>query len=107
MKDFFKNHGKHLLMFPIVLLLMPVFVQNQWMDLHNVGMFFRLFLSLFGSTAVGFIIEWIQGKFYGANRYNPEENVWDQHWFRDMMVTGFAGLLGGIAAEIFLIQQTM
>jgi len=103
MKKFFKDHGKHLLMFPIMLSLLPVVVEFQLFDLHNVGIFFRLFLSLFISTVVGFCIEWCQGVFFNANKGEPGKTFWQQHWVKDMTVTGVSGFLGGVFAEVLFI----
>jgi hypothetical protein len=103
MNKFMKDHGRHLLMFPIVLLLLPLLVNFQLLDLHNVGVFFRLFLALFGSTVVGFCIEWYQAVVYGANKGEPGKRFWQQHWFKDMVVTGVSGFLGGIVAELLFI----
>jgi hypothetical protein len=101
-----KDHGKHLWMGVIVLVFLPILVKFKMfeiLDLRNAGIFFRLVLSLLVSTVVGFCIEWYQGVFYGANKGEPGKRFWQQHWFKDMTVTGLAGFVGAIIAEIVFI----
>jgi hypothetical protein len=103
MDKFLKDHGRHLWMGVITLIFIPLCVKFQLFDLHNVGVFFRLFLSLFVSTAVGFCIEWYQGVFYNANKGVPGESFWQRHWVKDMVVTGVSGFVGALIGEIIFI----
>jgi hypothetical protein len=103
MNKFLKDHGKHLWMGVITLILLPLCVKFQLFDLHNVGAFFRVFLATIISAATGYCIEWYQAVFYNANKGEKGISFWNQHWVKDVMVTTIAGFLGAVIGEIVFI----
>jgi hypothetical protein len=103
MNKFIKNHGWHLLMFFITLTLFPICVKFKIMDLHNTGSFFRILLGTFISFSSGFLIEWYQGVFHGANKGKTGEKFFNKDWVKDVITSGVSGTVGVILGEIFFI----
>ena len=64
----------------------------KFMVIGESGKFLQGFLTVFGSACVAFLIEWIQGKFFDANK--TQKQVQASNF--DMLVTIGAAALGMI-----------
>lgn len=72
---------------------------EAWGEVGYSGNFLQVFLAIFCSAFVAFIVEWVQGKFFGANR-TPEQ-VKESNW--DMAVSTIAAALGVLVYYIYPI----
>jgi hypothetical protein len=90
-KLFIKNKWHyHSLTLPLVLLSMWLVDKYNILQLRDTGNFFVSFLAIFVSAAVAFMVEWVEGVFFGANKTPSEAKASNL----DMLVSIIAGALG-------------
>jgi hypothetical protein len=87
----------HSLTLPACILWVWLMVNYNFLHLRDTGTFFHVFLCTFSSAGVAFVVEWIQGVFFGANR-TPEQRKASN---LDMLTSTVAGFVGALSAVIF------
>ena len=87
----------HSLTLPACILWVWLMVTYDFLDLRDTGKFFHVFICAFSSAAVAFVVEWIQGVFFGANK-TPEQVKASN---LDMLVSTVAGFVGALSAVVF------
>lgn len=80
----------HSLTLVLTLVCLNLFISNNWMQFAQIGAVGVCLITLIATAILAFLVEWCQGKFYGANRTYQEfiGAVWD--FFTSLCV----GLLG-------------
>jgi hypothetical protein len=103
--DLFVKNKWHLhsLTLPACILWVWLMVTYDFLDLKDTGKFFHVFICTFSSAAVAFLVEWVQGAFFGANK-TPEQVKASN---LDMLVSTLGGLVGGLSAVIFPPAATL
>lgn len=95
---FLKNKWHlHSLTLPFNILFIWLMNKYNFLHLADTGTFFHIFICVFSSAAVAFIVEWIEGAFFGANK-TPEQVKGSN---LDMLASIIAGTVGALAAVIF------
>ena len=69
----------------------------KFMSIGESGKFLQGFLCVLCSACLAFIVEWVQGAFYGANKTPSELDASN----KDMLVSFSAGVVGMITYFIF------
>ena len=87
----------HSLTLPACILWVWLMVTYDFLHLRDTGKFFLVFICTFSSAAVAFLVEWVQGVFFGANK-TPEQVKASN---LDMLTSTVAGFVGGLSAVIF------
>lgn len=100
MKKFIANRW-HLHSLTFVLSILGLYLTDKFptfMTIGESGNFLQGFLCVFSSAFIAFLVEWIQGKFYGANR------TWAQviESRKDMLVSTIAGTIGMVTYFLFI-----
>jgi hypothetical protein len=93
----------HSLTLPFNILFVWLMVNYNFLHLEDTGKFFHVFLCTFSSAAVAFVVEWVQGVFFGANK-TPEQVKASNF---DMLTSTIAGFVGGLSAVIFPPAATL
>ena len=93
----------HSLTLPACILWVWLMVTYDFLHLRDTGKFFHVFLCTFSSAAVAFVVEWIQGVFFGANK-TPEQVKASN---LDMLASTVAGFVGALSAVIFPPSATL
>ena len=93
----------HSLTLPACILWIWLIVNYNFLHLEDTGTFFHVFLCTFSSAGVAFVVEWIQGVFFGANR-TPEQRKASN---LDMLTSTVAGFVGALSAVIFPPSATL
>ncbi len=103
--DLFVKNKWHLhsLTLPACILWVWLMVTYDFLHLRDTGKFFHVFICTFSSAAVAFLVEWIQGVFFGANK-TPEQVKASN---LDMLASTVAGFVGGLSAVIFPPAATL
>jgi hypothetical protein len=99
MKKIIKNKW-HLHSLTFVLCIVALYLTDEFpnfMTIGESGNFLQGFLCVFCSASLAFIIEWIQGKFFGANKSWSE--VIESR--KDILVSIIAGTIGMITYFLF------
>jgi hypothetical protein len=103
-ETFLKNKWHlHSLTLPACILWVWLMVTYDFLDLRDTGKFFHVFICTFSSLAVAFVVEWLQGKFFGANRTAEQVKASNL----DMLASTVAGFVGGLSAVIFPPASTL
>ncbi len=97
--DLFVKNKWHLhsLTLPACILWVWLMVTYDFLNLRDTGAFFHVFICIFTSAGVAFLVEWIQGVFFGANKTEPEVKASNF----DMLTSIIAGTIGSLSAVIF------
>lgn len=103
--DLFVKNKWHLhsLTLPACILWVWLMVTYDFLDLRDTGKFFHVFICTFSSAGVAFLVEWVQGVFFGANKTEPEVKASNF----DMLTSIIAGFIGGLSAVIFPPAATL
>jgi len=103
--DLFVKNKWHLhsLTLPACILWVWLMVTYDFLHLRDTGKFFHVFICTFSSAAVAFLVEWVQGVFFGANKTEPEVKASNL----DMLASTVAGFVGGLSAVIFPPAATL
>jgi hypothetical protein len=103
--DLFVKNKWHLhsLTLPACILWVWLMVTYDFLNLRDTGGFFHVFICTFSSAAVAFLVEWVQGVFFGANKTAPEVKASNF----DMLTSTIAGFVGGLSAVIFPPAATL
>ncbi len=92
MKQFFKNRWHlHALTLPGSYFFLWL-MQRNFLDLGDIGAFFQSFMAIFASACIAFVVEWVQGAFFGANRTQEEGKASNL----DILVSIIASTIGVI-----------
>lgn len=103
-ETFLKNKWHlHSLTLPACILWVWLMVTYDFLDLRDTGKFFHVFICTFSSAGVAFLVEWIQGVFFGANK-TPEQVKASN---LDMLASTVAGFVGALLAVIFPPATTL
>ena len=95
---FIKNKWHlHSLTLPFNILFIWLMVTYNFLHLEDTGTFFHIFICVFSSAAVAFLVEWVQGVFFGANK-TPEQVKASN---LDMLASIIAGFVGALIGKIF------
>jgi len=97
--DLFVKNKWHLhsLTLPTCILWVWLMVTYDFLNLRDTGTFFHVFICTFSSAAVAFLVEWVQGAFFGANKTESEVKASNL----DMLTSTTAGFVGALLAVIF------
>lgn len=103
--DLFVKNKWHLhsLTLPACILWVWLMVTYDFLNLRDTGKFFHVFICTFSSGAVAFLVEWVQGVFFGANKTAPEVKASNF----DMLTSIIAGFVGALSAVIFPPAATL
>jgi len=99
MKKFIENKW-HLHSLTFILSILGLYLTDKnptFMTIGESGNFLQGFLCVFCSAFLAFVVEWIQGKFFGANK------TWIEVLAsrKDMLVSIISGTLGMIVYFLF------
>jgi len=72
-------------------------VTYNFLHLKDTGTFFHIFICVFSSAAVAFLVEWVQGVFFGANKTPDQVKASNL----DMLASIIAGTIGALIGVIF------
>jgi hypothetical protein len=85
----------------IIILMQPIIMYSdknpEWFDFGNVGNFWRWFILTLASFCLGFVVEWIQRKFFGAHK----ELGGNKRSWQDIYATTVAGAVGIAVNELW------
>lgn len=103
--DLFVKNKWHLhsLTLPACILWVWLMVTYDFLNLRDTGKFFHVFICTFSSAGVAFLVEWVQGVFFGANKTEPEVKASNF----DMLTSIIAGFIGSLSAVIFPPAATL
>lgn len=99
MKKIIENKW-HLHSITFILCILGLYLTDKYpsfLTIGETGNFLQGFLCVFCSAFLAFLVEWIQGKFFGANKTyadTKQSNI-------DMLVSVVAGTLGMIVYFLF------
>ena len=97
-ETFLKNKWHlHSLTLPFNILFIWLINKYDFLDLKDTGTFFHVFICIFSSATVAFVVEWVEGVFFGANK-TPEQGKASK---LDMWTSTIAGAVGALSAVIF------
>lgn len=108
MKEIFNNFIKnkwhlHSLTLPFNILFLWLIVNYDFLSLNDTGTFFHIFICIFLSTIAAFLVEWIQGAFFGANKTESEIKASNL----DILTSIIAGTVGSLFGVIFPPATTL
>lgn len=96
--NFIKNKWHlHSLTLPFNILFIWLMTTYNFLNLNNTGTFFHIFICVLSSVVVAFLVEWIEGVFFGANKTTEQVKASNL----DMLASIIAGFVGALVAVIF------
>jgi len=93
-----RKYHLHLLTIPLGILLIHLADQN-FLHLKEAGNFMTWFLVVFLSFSLGFLVEWVQGAFFGANGTPAELKESNL----DILISGLGGFIAVFIGDNLLV----